>query len=119
MLNNHSRFYSRKFEVEAKARGREQRHTGRDFDLTREPAQGEWRFLDKRPYCADCGKLKGSKAKNRYFPKRPCSSCGSIKTKLRDFDGKEISWDKWGRLVEEDALAEMASQAPEVHSEYW
>jgi cytochrome c553 len=93
MRETYSRFYARKFEAETKARQREQR-TGRDFDLTREPAEGEWSFLDmRRPYCADCHKVKGSKAKNRYFPKLSCSNCGSTKTRLRDFDENEISWD--------------------------
>jgi hypothetical protein len=106
MSNAHSRFYSRKFEAEAKARQREQR-TGRDFDLTREPAVGKFYFLDMRAYCADCNKLKGSKAKNRYFPTLACSACGSTETRLRDFDGKEISWDKWV-LQNEAVLAEIA-----------
>jgi hypothetical protein len=100
MLVSYSRFYSRKFEAEAKARQREQR-TGRDFDLTRVRAEGEFYSLHMRPYCADCGKLKGSKAKNLYFPKLPCSHCGSTKTRLRDFDGKEINWDKWVVLANE------------------
>jgi hypothetical protein len=105
MSEHYSHFYSRKFEAEAKARQREQR-TGRDFDLTREPAEGEWRFLDMRPYCGDCDKLKGSKAKNRYFPELPCSACGSTKTRLRDFDGNEICWDKWAVLQNKAVLAE-------------
>jgi hypothetical protein len=112
MLDRYSRFYSRKFEAEAKARKREQR-TGRDFDLTREPAEGEFGFLDMRAYCADCNKLKGSKAKNRYFPTLACSACGSTKTRLRDFDGKEIGWDKWVVLQNEAMLAEMASEYPD------
>ena len=101
MRERYSRFYARKFEAEAKARQREQRTTGRDVDLIREPTVGKFYFLDMRAYCADCGKLKGSKAKNLYFPKLPCSHCGSTKTRLRDFDGKEISWDKWVVLANE------------------
>jgi len=116
--NRYSSFYERKFEAEAKARQREKRRTGKDFDLTREPAEGEWRFLHMRPYCADCNKLKGLKAKNRYFPTKPCVRCGSTKTLLIDFDGNEISWDKWVVLQNEAALAEMAAEAPEVYSEY-
>jgi ribosomal protein L37E len=100
------KFCTRKFEAEAKARLREQ-STDRGFDLTRVPAEGELRFLVMRPYCADCGKLKGSKAKNRYFPERPCSNCGSPRTKLRDFDGNEIGWDKWVVMANEWADREM------------
>jgi hypothetical protein len=117
MLDRYSHFYSRKFEAEAKARQREQR-TGRDFDLTRQPSEGEWRFLDMRPYCADCDKLKGSKAKNRYFPTLACSACGSTKTRLRDFDGNEISWDKWVTLQNEAVLEEMASKYPEAYGNW-
>jgi hypothetical protein len=106
MRESYSCYYARKSEAEAKARQREQR-TGRDFGLTRDPAVDKFYFLDMRAYCAACNKLKGSKAKNRYFPTLACSACGSTETRLRDFDGKEISWDKWV-LQNEAVLAEIA-----------
>jgi hypothetical protein len=109
-MRRESQFKIRRSEAEAKARLREER-TGRDcYDWDATVADGKWYFLDKRPHCANCNKIKGSKAKNRYFPERPCTYCGSTKTKLRDFDGNEISWDKWAILQEEAALAEMASE---------
>lgn len=60
-------------------------------------ASDEQYFLAKRAYCAECGKLKGSKKKNRYYPTRPCLGCGSYRTVLKDTDGNVIRWDKRGK----------------------
>jgi hypothetical protein len=94
MMNRYSNFERRRDEAELKARQREEK-TGRAYDLLREGSIDEFHAQHMRPYCANCDKLKGSKAKNRYYPTRPCSNCGSIETRLRDFAGNEIRWEKW------------------------
>jgi hypothetical protein len=81
----------------------------------------KWYSAEQRPYCANCGKLKGSEKKDCYYPTRPCSNCGSFKTTLIDYKGYKISWDKWVALENEAALAElerMTSENEEVDGEY-
>ena len=53
---------------------------------------------DAQPYCANCGKLKGSKKTNISFPERPCLGCGSTETRVRYRNGYEISRERWLEL---------------------
>src|SRR4030095_10162771 len=73
-----------------------------------EQRKEKWYSIEQRPYCANCGKLKGSKTEDYYYPERPCLDCGSSKTKLRDYNDNEIGWDKWVALENEAAIAELA-----------
>jgi hypothetical protein len=68
----------------------------------------KWYTVEERPYCVDCGKLKGSKQNDCYYPERPCSNCGSKKTKVKDYNGNEMSWEKFVAIENEAVLAEMA-----------
>src|SRR5262245_28020654 len=116
-MNTRSKFHGRKLEEEHKAYRRGEL-AYKDFgyrDLL--AAEDEFGWLDKRPYCANCGKVKGSLAKSRYYPTRPCSCCGSSHTILRDFDGNEISWDKWVDLQDEQIRKTMSSPDLEAYSE--
>ena len=62
--------------------------------------------LPGRPYCAKCGKRKGSK--RRFYPERACSHCGSKKTVLRNQFGATIDWDKWTAIQNDKRYAELA-----------
>jgi hypothetical protein len=72
---------------------------------------------EQRPYCVNCKKLKGSKTNDCYYPERPCSNCGSTKTKVRDYNGNEMSWEKWVAIENEAVLAEKARLEAEEYSE--
>jgi|SRR5215813_8864719 len=81
------------------------------------PREEKWYSAEKRPYCTSCGKLKGSEIKDCYYPERPCSNCGSLKTILIDYNGNEIRWTKWVALQNEAAIAELARMRSEVLEE--
>jgi hypothetical protein len=81
-----------------------------------EQRKEKWYSAEQRPYCANCGKLKGSKTNDCYYPERPCSNCGSFETTLIDYNGNEISWDEWVALQNEAAVAELARMTSE-HAE--
>jgi hypothetical protein len=69
----------------------------------------KWYSAEQRPYCANCGKLKGSKEKDCYYPERPCSNCGSTKTKVKDYNHNEMSWEKWVAIENEAAIFQWVS----------
>ena len=102
-------FFARQHEAEAKALHRREKAL-RGTVPSCEEKKDAWPLLDNRPYCANCGKLKGSETKSRYFPDRPCMACGSTMTKLRDFDGNEIDWQKWRDLQAESDGAWLRAQ---------
>jgi hypothetical protein len=81
------------------------------------PRKEKWYSVEQLPYCANCGKLKGSKVNDCYYPERPCLNCGSLKTTLIDYNGYKIDWDKWVVLQNEAERAKMARLQREEHSE--
>jgi len=109
----YDKFFARRQQASWKAIERADKSDGRG-DWYRDPKPGEIRFNDKRVYCANCGKLKGSKIKNSYYPERPCNRCGSIKTLLKDFDGNVIRFEKWQQSFHDsiDPWAELGETEP-------
>ena len=79
--------------------------------------------LPGRPYCANCGRLKGSR-QGRFYPDKACKHCGSTKTVLRNKANKVISWSKWLKIKadrrDEEYYALCALESGDgVESDYW